>query len=45
MESSERRLTDEDGVQAPLLANEETIETSYRIQSASHERKRFYNNN
>ena len=43
MESAEQRLLNDDGTQAPLLANEETNEDSYRIQpSLSHERKNLF---
>jgi hypothetical protein len=42
MNSSEQGLIDEDGTQAPLLANEEQNEDSYRVEPSLQERKYLY---
>ena len=41
MDTSNHGLINDDGMQAPLIANEETNEDFYRIESSSHVRKNF----
>jgi hypothetical protein len=39
METSTHALLNDDGIQAPLIPNEETDEDFYRIEPSSHTRK------
>jgi hypothetical protein len=41
MESSEHSLINDDGMQAPLLPQEQTIDDDYHIESASETSKKY----